>query len=66
MAAWTVLDEQRVWISPRTTAFTVVCDVCSKDAGTYVTVQGSLALEALRTTIECPRGHRVRVEREGR
>jgi len=29
-------------------------------------VQANLALDVLRGTVECSRGHRLRVEREGR
>jgi hypothetical protein len=65
MASWAVVDEQRVWITERTTGFTVVCETCAK-LGEFTTVQGSLELDVLRATVECPRGHRLRVEREGR
>jgi hypothetical protein len=66
MTSWAVADEQRVWITPWTTAFTVVCEACAKLGDTFATVQGSLELDVLRSTVECPRGHRVRVERDGR
>jgi hypothetical protein len=66
VASWAVLDEQRVWITPWTTSFTVLCDACAKLGDAFTTVQGSLELDVLRATIECPRGHRLRVEREGR
>ena len=55
-----------MWITPWTTAFTAVCEACAKLGDTFATVQGSLELDVLRGTVECPRGHRVRVEREGR
>jgi hypothetical protein len=66
MASRAILDEQRVWISPRATSFTVVCDECSKLGELFPSVQGSLDLDRLRGTIECSRGHRLRIEREGR
>jgi hypothetical protein len=70
MASWTVLEEQIVWVSPRATSFTVVCDTCAQviaaDGYGAATVRGELPLEAHRGTIECARGHRIRVEREGR
>jgi hypothetical protein len=70
MASWTMLEEQRVWIAPRVTAFTVVCLACSeqsaRDGYGGAAVSGWLPLDALRGTIECPHGHRLRIEREGR
>jgi hypothetical protein len=70
VASWALLQEQTVWISPRAASFSVVCDACAElnaaDGYGAAIVQGSLTLDALRGTIECPRGHRLRVEREGR
>jgi hypothetical protein len=70
MASWALLQEQTVWISPRATSFSVVCEACVEiDAGdgySAAVVHGNLALDVLRGTVECPRGHRLRVEREGR
>jgi hypothetical protein len=70
MASWALLQEQTIWISPRATSFSVVCDACAEiDAGDGYggsVVHGNMALEVLRGTVECPRGHRLRVEREGR
>jgi hypothetical protein len=70
VASWAVLQEQTVWISPRATSFSVVCAACAElstsDGYGGAIVQGALALENLRGTIECPRGHRLRIEREGR
>ena len=70
MASWTVLEEQVVWISPRAVTFTVVCDACvqqvAADGYGAATVQGAMALERVRGYIECPRGHTLRVERDGR
>ena len=53
MASWALLQEQTVWISPRATSFSVVCEAC-------------IELDVMRGTVECARGHRLRVEREGR
>ena len=61
-----VLHEQKVWISPRTVAFTVVCDRCAALGEPFPSVEGRLDLDLLRGAIECRRGHRLRVEREGR
>lgn len=66
MASWAVLTEQVVWISPLATGFTVVCDRCSGDGETFPSVQATLSLDHLRGTIECPRGHQIHVERDGR
>jgi hypothetical protein len=70
MASWAVLQEQTVWISPRATSFSVVCDACleleSGDGYGAAVVHANLALEVLRGSVECARGHLLRVEREGR
>jgi ribosomal protein S27E len=64
------MEEQTVWVSPRATSFTVVCDACTRviaaDGYGAATVYGELPLEVCRGTLECARGHRLRVEREGR
>jgi hypothetical protein len=70
VASWTVLEEQVVWVSARATSFTVVCDACTRtiavDGYGAATVQGELPLDLYRGTLECSRGHRLRLEREGR
>lgn len=70
MASWTVLEEQTVWISPRATSFTVVCNACAQSIATdgygAAVVHGSLPLEAVRGWLVCSRGHQLRVERDGR
>jgi hypothetical protein len=66
MASWAVLAEQVVWISPRAIAFTVVCDRCMELGENFPSVQATLSLEHMRGSIECPRGHQIRVERDGR
>jgi len=69
VASWAVLQEQTVWISPRATSFSIVCDACMEieagDGYGGAIVHATLALDALRGTVECPRGHRLHVEREG-
>jgi hypothetical protein len=66
MASWAVLNEQVVWISPLATGFTVVCERCADLGETFPSVPATLALDRMRGTISCPRGHEMRVERDGR
>jgi hypothetical protein len=66
VASWAVLTEQVVWISPRAIGFTVVCERCASRGETFPSVPATLSLDQLRGTIACPRGHRIRVERDGR
>ncbi len=66
MASWAVLNEQVVWISPLATGFTVVCARCAESGQGFPSVQGTLSLEHARGTMSCPRGHEIRVERDGR
>ena len=66
MASWAVLSEQVVWVSPLATGFTVVCERCANDGETFASVHATLSLDHVRGTIECPRGHQIRVERDGR
>jgi hypothetical protein len=66
MASWAVLTEQVVWISPLATGFTVICDRCAEEGEAFPSVQATLSLDRARGTIDCPRGHQLRVERDGR
>ncbi|MDX6408770.1 MAG: hypothetical protein QOE13_1841 [Gaiellaceae bacterium] len=66
MASWAVISEQVVWISPLASGFTVVCERCSHSGDAFASVHGTLALEHVRGSITCPRGHEIRVERDGR
>jgi hypothetical protein len=61
-----LLDDQKVWISPRAVAFTVVCEECARHGELFPSVEGRLDLDLLRGAVECKHGHRLRVEREGR
>jgi hypothetical protein len=65
VASW-VLTEQVVWISARATGFTVVCERCAELNEDFPSIPGTLPLDHMRGTIECPRGHQVRIERDGR
>jgi hypothetical protein len=63
-----MFEQQVIWIAPRATAFTVVCDAClasceSAESYLHATVSGSLRLEATHGSFTCPRGHDIRIER---
>ena len=66
MASWAVIGEQVVWISQLAMGFTVVCERCAESGQQFPSVQGTLALDRVRGTISCPRGHEIRIERDGR
>jgi hypothetical protein len=66
MASWAVIGEQVVWISPRATGFTVVCERCADSGEGFPSAQGTLSLEHARGSMSCPRGHEIRIERDGR
>jgi len=66
MASWAVLQEQTVWISPLASGFTVICDRCAENGALFPSVQATLSLDQVRGSIDCPHGHQIRVERDGR
>jgi hypothetical protein len=66
MTSWAILEDQKVWIASRAIAFTVVCEQCARLGEAFPSVVGRLELDTFRATIECRKGHRLRVEREGR
>jgi hypothetical protein len=66
MASWAVAGEQVVWISQLATGFTIVCERCAESGQGFPSVQGTLSLEHPRGHLTCPRGHEIRVERDGR
>ena len=66
MATRAVLYEQVVWISPLATGFTVVCDRCADEGEPLPSVHATISLDHARATVECRRGHQLRVERDGR
>ena len=66
MASWAVLSEQVVWVSPLATGFTIVCERCTQVGEAFPSVQATLSLDQIRGTVDCPRGHQIRVERDGR
>jgi hypothetical protein len=66
MASWAVMGAQVVWVSPLANAFTVVCERCADGGESFPSAQGVLPLEQARGHMTCPRGHEIRVERDGR
>lgn len=63
-------EEQEIWLAPRATGFTAVCDRCLEEQALVgyagATLSGYLRLEDDHGSAECPRGHRVRIVRAGR
>ena len=60
--------EQVIWIAPRATSFTAVCDHCltddhSTESFLSATVSGSLRIDATHGWATCRRGHEIRVRR---
>jgi hypothetical protein len=61
------LLEQTIWLTPKTTAFTAVCEACAVDFDALAArVEGRLLLDRNHGSATCPRGHVVRVERANR
>ena len=63
-----MIDEQTIWIAPRATAFTAICDACLDDERSFedflaARVSGVLRLEFRHGSAVCRRGHQIRVER---
>ena len=66
-----IYQEQVIWIAPKATAFTAVCDRCLSDESfpegyLSASVAGALRLDASRGWCTCRRGHEIRVERVDR
>ena len=62
------MDEQRIILPPRATAFRAVCSACQENqlpSRGYVgaIVEGSLPLARDQGSVTCPRGHTIRVLR---
>ena len=56
--------DQTIWLSPRATSYTVVCEECATEHGYLAAqVEGRLELDREHTAITCARGHQIRVER---
>jgi hypothetical protein len=62
------MHEQTIWLPPRATAFTEICEACEEEnpvaAGcSHAVVQGTMRLEAQQGWATCARGHSIRVLR---
>jgi hypothetical protein len=56
--------DQTIWLSPRATSYTVVCEECAAEHGYLgARVEGRLELDRVHTAVTCGRGHGIRVER---
>jgi len=60
--------EQTIWLAPRATAFTEICEECEEDdPGLYrdlhAIVSGQLRIGEQHGWVTCPRGHTMRVLR---
>ena len=67
-AAADVATSRSIWIAPRATAFTAVCDPCLEDEHSTEAFRaraclGCLRLDAKHGSYTCGRGHQIRVER---
>jgi len=63
-----MLPEQTIWVSPRATAFTAVCEACAEqqlgvESWLAATVAGRLRIDADHGSVSCSHGHVLRVER---
>jgi hypothetical protein len=56
--------DQTIWLSPRATSYTVVCEECATEHGYLAAqVEGRLELDREHSAVTCSRGHEIRVER---
>ncbi len=63
-------QEQTIWLSPRATGFTEICEACEEDDSDlyrdlHAVVRGHLHLDDHAGWATCPRGHTMRVMRLG-
>ena len=61
-------QEQTIWLAPRATGFTEICEACEEqDPALYrdlhAIVRGQLGLERQNGWATCPQGHTMRVLR---
>ena len=62
------MHEQTIWLPPRATAFTEICEACEEEspvaAGcSHAGVRGVLRLDVAHGWATCARGHEIRVLR---
>ena len=60
------MHEQTIWLPPRATAFTEVCEACEEErwtGGPWATVSGTLRLDEDHGWATCQQGHTMRVMR---
>jgi hypothetical protein len=62
------MHEQTIWLPPRATAFTEICETCEEEspvtAGcSHAVVRGSLRPDQAHGWATCARGHEIRVLR---
>jgi hypothetical protein len=62
------MEEQTIYLPPRTTAFRAVCEACQEQqlpSRGYLgsTVEGMLRIEDSHGNVSCLRGHTIRVVR---
>jgi hypothetical protein len=59
--------DQTIWLAPKATSYTVVCEECAAEHGLLgAQVGGRLELERGDAAVVCERGHEIRVERAER
>ena len=63
------MEEQRIILPPRATAFRAVCATCQAEQPASrgylgAIVEGALALDDDRGSVVCPRGHEIELVRE--
>jgi hypothetical protein len=62
-----LLEQQTILLPQKAMTFTVVCALCVQqlEVGEYLaaTVAGTLPLDADHSSITCPQGHDLRIER---
>jgi hypothetical protein len=60
--------EQTIWLAPRATGFTEICEACEEDdpvlyRDLHAVVRGHLHIDDHQGWATCPRGHTMRVRR---
>ncbi|MDQ3067663.1 MAG: hypothetical protein M3R12_11020 [Actinomycetota bacterium] len=59
--------DQTIWLAPRATAYTVLCEECSAEHGYLgAQVEGRLELEREHSAVSCARGHAISIQRANR